>query len=85
MEQEKDKYSDDVSQMVKNDTMAGVPGKMKIVFGIFMVCIYIGMALLLLTDFFRPILPVVWIRYSLAALFMIYGLWRGYRQIKGMN
>lgn len=55
---------------------------MSYVFGIFMILIYLGMAYILM---FTPIFesrfsPAV--RYIVGALFMIYGLFRAYRQIR---
>lgn len=35
------------------DNGTGTPTKMKFVFGIFMICIYIGMGCLVLFDFFK--------------------------------
>lgn len=65
-----------VSVQKKDTTKSG-----KKIFGIFMVCIYFGMAYLTLgTDFF------FWMsdypRYGMGAIFIVYGLWRGYRQLK---
>lgn len=64
--------------MAVSDKKTGVPHTMRIVFGIFMVCIYIGMGVLMLIDFFHW--TWAWARYGLAALFIIYGIWRAYRQ-----
>lgn len=56
---------------------------LKITFGILMVLIYIGMGILMLINFFA------WdnstIAYGLGGLFVIYGIYRGYRQFKGLD
>ena len=47
-------------------------------FGIFMVLVYFGMAYLTLgTNYFFWIQD--WARYGLGTIFIVYGLWRGYR------
>lgn len=53
-------------------------GGFRIVFGIFMVIVYIGMGVLMLVDFFQ--FSWAWARYLLAVVFIVYGFWRGYRQ-----
>ena len=50
-------------------------------FGIFMVLVYFGMAYLTLgTNYFFWIQD--WARYGLGTIFIVYGLWRGYRYYK---
>lgn len=50
-------------------------------FGVFMVLVYFGMAYLTLgTNYFFWIHD--WARYSLGTIFIVYGLWRGYRYYK---
>lgn len=66
-----------------SDNGTGTPSKMRYVFGIFMICIYIGMGCLVLFDFFKW--EWQWLRWTAGSLFLIYGFWRGYRQFKGMN
>lgn len=62
------------------DYRDATPRTMKIVFGIFMILIYIGMGVLLLTGFFDAVITYSWIRIVLAVAFIIYGIWRAYRQ-----
>lgn len=62
------------------DYRKATPRTMRIVFGVFMIVIYIGMGVLLLTSFFDQVIPYAWIRIVLAVAFIIYGIWRGYRQ-----
>ncbi|MBD5199061.1 MAG: hypothetical protein HDR74_04570 [Bacteroides sp.] len=63
-----------------NDPRNSTPRTMKIIFGIFMIIIYLGMGILMLTSFFDQVIPLSWIRYVLAAGFIAYGIWRGIRQ-----
>ncbi|MDE7387645.1 MAG: hypothetical protein K2M97_00165 [Muribaculaceae bacterium] len=65
----------------------GTPQVMRNVFGIFMIIIYIGMAVLLLLNFFEwpETTGWLWGRYTAAVLFMCYGVWRGIRQFKGID
>lgn len=65
----------------------GTPQIMRNVFGIFMIIIYIGMGILLIMNFFQwpETTAWQWGRYGAAALFMLYGIWRGIRQFKGID
>ncbi len=55
--------------------------KWGVVFGIFMSFIYFCMAYLTLcTDYFFWIQD--WARYGLGTIFLVYGVWRGYRYMK---
>ncbi|MEF9923688.1 MAG: hypothetical protein RR061_02140 [Muribaculaceae bacterium] len=67
------------------ENRTGVPHTMKIVFGIFMICIYVGMGILLFINFFLWTPAWAWARWGLGTLFLIYGVWRGYRQFTGRN
>lgn len=49
----------------------------KLIFGIFMVLIYLGMAILLVFSEFFPIAEPY--RIIIGVLFFLYGLFRGYR------
>lgn len=62
-------------------------GAFRVAFGIFMVLVYLGMAYLLITNFFDWDNTPLWlaVRYGLAAVFGVYGLWRGYRQVAGLD
>lgn len=62
----------------------GAPKGMKYAFGIFMIIIYLGMGYLMMVNFFGWDESYTWARYSLGALFILYGFWRGYRQFKGI-
>ena len=42
------------------------------------------MGYLMMVNFFGWDESYTWARYSLGALFILYGFWRGYRQFKGI-
>ncbi len=54
----------------------------RIVFGIIMIAVYLGMGILMLMNYFeiRQIIAQL-----LGALFIVYGIFRAYRQIKGID
>lgn len=49
-----------------------------------MVLVYVGMGIACLCGAFKVILPEG-ISVALGCLFVVYGLWRGFRLYKGMN
>ena len=53
------------------------PKGMRLVFGIFMIAIYLGMGALVLIDFFQ--FEWQWMRYVMATVFIVYGIWRAVR------
>lgn len=55
----------------------------RIMFGLFMIFIYVSMGVLVLMGYFDW-LPR-WAQYGLGTLFIIYGLWRGYRHFAGID
>ena len=58
----------------------------RIFFGIFMIFVYFGMAYLLYINFFDwRSEPWLTLRYIFAAVLALYGLYRCYRQIKGID
>ena len=58
----------------------------RIFFGVFMILVYFGMAYLLYTNFFGWISePWLTLRYVFAAILAVYGVYRCYRQIKGID
>lgn len=58
---------------------------MRTIFGIIMIIIYVGMGVLLLINFFGWGGDWAWTRYVVGIVLIIYGLWRAYRQIKGID
>lgn len=63
----------------------GTPQIMRNVFGIFMIIIYVGMGVLLFINFFRWDASFNWVRWVGGSLFILYGIWRAYRQFKGID
>lgn len=55
----------------------------RLIFGIFMVIVYVGVGLLFFFDVFNIDNAVV--SYIVGGLLCLYGIWRGYRLYKGMN
>ncbi len=58
---------------------------MRTIFGIIMIVIYVGMGVLLLINFFNWGGDWAWTRYVVGIVLIIYGLWRAYRQVKGID
>ena len=52
---------------------------LKMIFGIFMVLVYLGMAVLMAINYFN----MNGVRWLFAVVFAAYGLYRGYREITG--
>ena len=69
--------------MERNDNMNNVPKGGRLIFGIFMVLIYIGIGLLFIFDVFN--IFNVAVSASVGGVLCAYGLWRGYRLYKGYN
>lgn len=56
------------------------------IFGIVMIVIYVGMGVLLLINFFNwESGPWEWLRWTGGILFIVYGIWRAYRQFSGID
>lgn len=55
------------------------------IFGIFMIIIYLGMAVLMMTGFFGKEGVWLWLRWVGGGILAAYGVWRGYRQFIGIN
>lgn len=58
---------------------------LRVFFGLFMVIVYLGMAYLMFINFFDWNTSLTWFRYILAVVFMLYGVYRCYRQITGID
>lgn len=57
-----------------------------LIFGIFMIIVYVGMGVLLLINFFGWEDPNwMWLRWVGGVVLVLYGIWRGYRQFKGID
>lgn len=72
--------------MAKKNSISAM-GAVRVAFGIFMVIVYLGMAYLLSVNFFDWDNTPLWrtLRWALAVIFGLYGLWRGYRQFAGLD
>lgn len=58
---------------------------LRLLFGIFMVLVYLGMAVLLAIDYFDWSAAPMWrmLRWTFAIILAAYGLYRGYREVTG--
>jgi hypothetical protein len=70
---------------MNNKPSTGFDQKVKMFFGIFMVLVYLGMGALMAMNFFDWSRTPLWdtVRWLFAVLFAAYGIYRGYREIKG--
>lgn len=59
------------------------PKVMKAVFAVIMIVIYVSMGILVLCGYFSWLHE--WLRWAGGLLFIVYGFWRAYRYIKGIN
>jgi len=68
-----------------NNNLTGFNRGVKMFFGIFMVLVYLGMALLMAINFFDWPASPLWttVRWFAAAVLCAYGVYRGYREVKG--
>lgn len=61
----------------------GMPKGGRLIFGIFMVLVYVGVGLLFIFDVFQ--IDNTAISATVGGILCAYGVWRGYRLYKGMN
>lgn len=65
---------------------SGAPKTMRMVFGIIMILVYIGMGVLFLCGYFSWLTGNwAWLRWAGGLMFIAYGIWRAYRQFKGID
>lgn len=69
---------DDTGATKTNRIMRGI-------FGVIMIIVYVGMGVLLLINYFNWDGNWSWTRYVVGVVLIIYGLWRAYRQVKGID
>lgn len=69
--------------MKDNNYNGNMPKGGRLVFGIFMVIVYVAVGLLFIFDIFK--IDNSAISITCGALLCAYGVWRGYRLYKGMN
>ncbi len=80
----RDNYQDD--DQASSGSISVFTKIMRAVFGIFMVVVYVGMGVLLLVNFFNwEQGNWTWTRYLVGVVLVVYGLWRGWRQYKGLD
>lgn len=72
-------------ERIEERETTGANTVMRSIFGIIMIIIYVGMGVLLLNNFFRWGADWTWIRYVVGIVLIIYGFWRAYRQVKGID
>ena len=65
-----------------NNRESMIPSTMRIVFGVIMIIVYVGMGILLLINFFDWGDTPVW---TWRHLLSIYGIWRAIRQFWGID
>ena len=59
---------------------------MRNIFGIIMIIVYIGMGILCFCGVFDwPTGAWAWLRWVAGGIFVVYGIWRGYRQLAGID
>lgn len=60
-----------------------MPRSMKTIFGIIMIIVYVGMGILILSGAF--FFMTGWFKWIAGILLIVYGIWRAYRQFKGID
>ena len=65
----------------------GFANVFRLLFGIFMIAVYLGMAYLLAIDYFDMPGTTVWrvMRWTMVVVLALYGCYRCYRQVKGID
>ncbi len=72
-------------QRMEESGSNGANKVMRSIFGIIMIIVYVGMGVLLLINFFNWGGDWAWTRYIVGIVLIIYGFWRAYRQVKGID
>lgn len=68
---------------MENDNMNNLPKGGRLIFGIFMILVYVGVGLLFIFDVFK--IDNTAISASVGGVLCAYGVWRGYRLWRGSN
>ena len=68
---------------MENDNNNNLPKGGRIIFGIFMILVYLAVGLLFIFDVFN--IDNVAVSASVGGVLCAYGVWRGYRLWKGYN
>ena len=69
--------------MERDDNMNNLPKGGRLIFGIFMILVYVGVGLLFIFDVFN--IDNVAVSASVGGVLCAYGVWRGYRLYRGSN
>lgn len=77
----------DIIESDMNNSQSRVTQSLKLFFGMFMVMVYLGMAWLMIDNFFGWANTPLWnaVRWFFALIFGAYGIYRGYRELKGQH
>lgn len=78
-------FSEDRGPRERNTASGKTNKVMNGIFGIIMIIVYVGMGLLLLLNFFNWDGDWAWTRYIVGVVLVVYGIWRAYRQVKGIG
>ena len=68
---------------MENDNMNNLPKGGRIIFGIFMILVYLAVGLLFIFDVFN--IDNIAVSASVGGVLCAYGVWRGYRLWRGSN
>lgn len=72
--------------MSSNNRSTGTPQLMRNIFGILMIIVYVGVGILFFVGFFPWFSGSwAWARWTIGALLVAYGVFRAYRQFKGID
>lgn len=72
--------------MEQEKKTSSMPKKMRNIFGIIMIIIYLGMGVLFLIGAFPQLSGNwAWLRWVGGVFFILYGIWRAIRQFKGID
>ncbi|MCH5231702.1 MAG: hypothetical protein J1F43_07910 [Muribaculaceae bacterium] len=66
-----------------NDNMNNLPKGGRVIFGIFMILVYLAVGLLFIFNVFN--IDSVAVSASVGGVLCAYGVWRGYRMWRGMH
>lgn len=69
----------------ENNSVSKTNTIMRGIFGLIMIIVYVGMGVLLLINFFGWGGDWAWTRYVVGIVLILYGIWRAYRQVKGID
>lgn len=80
------KYREQMHGVEEEDTPRHVPNKlMRGIFALIMVIVYIGVGVLLLMNYFKWDASIGWLRWIIGVVLIIYGVFRAYRQLAGID